>query len=452
MTQDSKEGRGVTRRAAVVTLAATASAALAPAATAATMTGGSKGAAPKRPGFLWGTATAAHQIEGGNVNSDFWLAENVKPTLFQEPSGDACDSYHRYGEDIELAARLGFNTHRFGIEWARIEPEPGQFSLAELDHYKRVLDKCHKHGLAPMVTLSHWTVPRWFAARGGFEQADSPDTFARFADKVARHLSDGMDYATTFNEANIQRMIALMIPNREAARMAVGAMYAACAKASGSDRFSMVLFGETEKVEANMIAAHQKAFAALKAARSALPVGVTITTQEIEGVGPGNKADEVRAALHGPWLDAARGADFVGVQTYTRYRIGADGPLPLPEGAERTDAGYEYRPEALEATIRHIAKVTGRPIIVTENGIATTNDARRVAFIDAALAGVARCIADGIDVRGYIHWSLLDNFEWVYGYKQHFGLVEVDRTTFKRTPKPSAVHLGKIARMRRAGP
>lgn len=442
MAATLRSGGGLTRRAAVGALAA---ASVAPKTASAAAKG--KRSSPK---FLWGTATAAHQIEGGNVNSDFWLAENVKPTLFQEPSGDACDSYHRYGEDIALAARLGFNTHRFGIEWARIEPEPGMFSNAALDQYKRVLEACHKHGLTSMVTLSHWTVPRWFAARGGFEQADSPELFARFAEKVGAALGTSMDYATTFNEANIQRMIALMVPNREAARQAVGAMYAACARACGSDRFSMVLFGEVEKVEANMVAAHYKAFAALKAARSALPVGVTISTQEIEGVGPGNKADMVREALHGPWFEAASKADFVGVQTYSRYLVGPDGPLPPPAGAERTDAGYEYRPEALEATIRHAARVTGRPVIVTENGIATMDDRRRVAFIDAALAGVARCIADGIDVRGYIHWSLLDNFEWVYGYKQHFGLVEVDRTSFKRTPKPSAVHLGKIARTGRA--
>lgn len=440
MVDSSKGNGGVTRRAAVGSLAA---AALTPAAANADKPSKRRGAAPA---FLWGTATAAHQIEGNNVNSDFWLAENVKPTLFAEPSADACDSYHRYGEDIELAARLGFNCHRFGIEWARIEPEPGLFSMAELDHYKRVLEKCHRHGLAPMVTLSHWTVPRWFAARGGFRQPDSPDLFARFAERVAAHMGDGMAYVTTFNEANIQRMVRMMIPNREAARAARMAMYKACAKACGSDTFSMVLLDEVEEIEPLMVAAHGKAQAAFKAARPQLPVGVTISMQAVEGVGPGNKADEVRAALYGPWLNAAKSADFVGVQTYTRYRVGPDGPLPLPADAPRTDAGYEYRPEALETTIRDAAAATGRPIIVTENGIATNDDTRRVAFIDAALAGVARCMADGIDVRGYIHWSLLDNFEWVYGYSQHFGLVEVDRKTFVRKPKPSAVHLGALGR------
>jgi beta-glucosidase len=430
---------GMTRRGAVGSLAALA-------AVPAAASGSTKGKRSAGPAFLWGTATAAHQIEGDNVNSDFWLAENVKPTLFQEPSAAACDSYHRYGEDIELAARLGFNCHRFGIEWARIEPEPGMFSLAALDHYKRVLDACHKHGLAPMVTLSHWTVPRWFAARGGFEAADSPDRFARFAEQAALHLGDGMAFATTFNEANIQRVLGSLLANRDAMRPLVEAMYRACAKACGSDRFSMVLFGEPEKIEANMIAAHDKAFAALKAGAGEFPVGVTISMQEVESVGADARAAQLERDLYGPWLDAAKRADFVGVQTYTRYRVGPNGPLPLPADAVRTDAGYEYRPEALEYTIRYAASETGRPIIVTENGMATNDDRRRVAFIDSALEGVKRCLADGIDLRGYIHWSLLDNFEWVYGYKQHFGLVEVDRTTFKRKPKPSAIHLGQIAR------
>ena len=399
--------------------------------------------------FLWGTATAGHQIEGANVNSDFWLAENVEPTVFREPSGDACDSYNRFAEDIALAARLGFNCHRFGIEWSRIEPEPGMISHAALDHYKRVLDECHRQGLAPMVTLSHWSVPRWFAARGGFEQADSPQIFARFAETAANYLGDGMAYATTFNEANIQRVLTLLFPNHVAVRRAADAMLAACARASGSARFANVLFGEIDKIESNMVEAHHLASAALKAGPGDFPIGVTISMQEVEGVGDGHKAAQVTAELYGPWFDVAKSADFVGVQTYTRIRVGADGPLPLLADAEKTDAGYEFRPEALEATIRYAIATTGKPVIVTENGIATTDDTRRVAFIDEALAGVARCRADGLDVRGYIHWTLLDNFEWASGYSQKFGLVAVDRTTFARTVKPSADYLGQRARANR---
>jgi beta-glucosidase len=414
-------------------------------------------ASPARParrkalpkGFLWGTATAAHQIEGNNSNADFWLAENVKPTLFAEPSLDACDSYHRYEEDIALAARLGFNAHRFGIEWARIEPEPGKFSMAELDHYLRVLEACHAHGLAPIVTYSHWTVPRWFAARGGFEQADSPDLFARFAEKATARLGPLIGAASTFNEANIARIVRAR-PDAKALEPLVRAMLAACARASGSDRFASVLFADIDKSEAHMVAAHERAFAAMKAGPGDFPVGVTISMQAIEGVGGSvevaHKAEALAAQLYGPWIDQAAKSDFVGVQTYTRVRVGPDGVLPPPNGAALTAAGYEYYPEALAHTIRYAAAKTGKPVYVTENGIATDDDARRIAYIDSALAGVRACLDEGIDVRGYIHWSLLDNFEWVFGYKQKFGLVAVDRTTFKRTAKPSAVHLGRRAR------
>lgn len=146
--------------------------------------------------FLWGTAISAHQSEGNNTNNDSWVRENVRPTLFRDRSGDACDSYHRYGEDIALAARLGFNCYRFGIEWSRIEPSEGQFSNAELDHYARVLEACRAHRLKPIVTFNHFTTPIWFAARGGFEQPDSPDLFARYCARATQHLGGGMHMAT----------------------------------------------------------------------------------------------------------------------------------------------------------------------------------------------------------------------------------------------------------------
>lgn len=400
---------------------------------------------PKPGEFLWGTATAAHQIEGNNVNSDFWVVEHATPTLFREPSGDACDSYHRYNEDAALAAGLGFNAHRFGIEWARIEPEPGRFSAAALDHYARVLESCRRHGLAPMVTLSHWTVPRWFAARGGFEQADSVDLFARFADKVGRRLGGLMTAATTFNEANIGRLARVLF-NADGPRFraASRAMFAAAAEASGSDRFASVLFPDLARSEENQIAAHVAAVQALKAAGD-LPVGLTLTMQAVEAAEPGADVEAFTDELYGAWLGAAEPCDFVGVQTYTRIRVGAAGRLPPPEGAERTGAGYEFYPQALGDTIRFAAERLRKPIYVTENGIATDDDARRVAYIDAALAELRRAQADGIDVRGYFHWSLLDNFEWTAGYSQKFGLVAVDRASFERTPKPSARHLGRIA-------
>jgi beta-glucosidase len=392
-------------------------------------------------GFLWGTAISAHQSEGNNVNSDAWLCENVTPSVYAAPSLDACDSYNRFEEDIAIAADLGLNCYRVGIEWARIEPEPGRFSSAELDRYRRMLVACHACGLAPMVTYNHFTVPRWFAARGGFEVADGADLFANFAGRATDRLGDLISYASTFNEANIQRLISIAFPpdKRQAA------MLAACAKASGSEQFSSLLFADVAKTEPVLIDAHRKATAAIKASAGDFPVGLTLTMQDVQGVGDNNLSEHLIQALYGPWLDEAANSDFIGVQTYTRVLIGPAGRLDPPADAEMTAAGYEFYPQALGGTIRFAAQRTGRPVFVTENGIATNDDARRIAYIDAAVSEVQDCLAEGIDVRSYIHWSLLDNFEWTSGYDQHFGLVEVDFNTFKRTPKPSALHLGAIA-------
>ncbi|MFM0503535.1 glycoside hydrolase family 1 protein [Paraburkholderia caffeinilytica] len=395
--------------------------------------------------FLWGTAISGHQSEGNNLNSDIWLAEHVQPTVFSQPSRDACDSYHRYAEDISIVADLGLNCYRFGIEWSRIEPEPGQFSAAELDRYARMIDLCVERGIAPMLTYSHFTVPRWFAARGGFEVPDSADLFARYAEVVTRRLGEHVVAATPFNEANIQRLMRTLLPN-PAARPVIDAMLAACAKQCGSARFSSLLFAEVEKTEAHLVDAHRKATQAIKAGPGNFPVGVSLTMQDIQGIGENNLAGAVIDSLYGPWLDEAANADFIGVQTYTRVRVDAQGHVSPPADAEMTEAGYEYYPQALGSTIRFAAKRTGKPVYVTESGIATSHDTRRVAFIDAALNELQNCIADGIDVKSYIHWSLLDNFEWSSGYSQHFGLVEVDPTTFRRTPKPSAHHLGAHAR------
>jgi beta-glucosidase len=400
---------------------------------------------PTPPGFLWGSAISAHQTEGNNVNSDAWLCETVSPTSYAEPSGDACDSWDRYELDFDIAAGLGFNCHRIGIEWSRIEPEPGRFSRAALDHYRRALEALHARGLAPIVTFNHFTVPRWFAARGGFEVADGADLFARYVERTTAALGDLIAYAIPFNEANIQRLLVLLRGGTVIGPTA-DAMLAECARLSGSDRFSSLLFAPLATCEPVMLDAQAKAAAAMKAGPGSFPVGVTLTMQDVQGVGEGHLADAVTEMLYGPWIEAAKAADFVGVQTYTRIRVGAQGQIPPAPGAELTAAGYEFYPQALGNTIRFAHAKIGRPILVTESGIATDDDTRRIAFIDAALAEVRQCLDDGIPVGSYICWSLLDNFEWTRGYGERFGLVHVDYETFARTPKPSAHHLAAIVR------
>ena len=400
--------------------------------------------APK--GFLWGTAISAYQSEGNNTNTDVWLLENLKPTVFKDRSGDACDSYHRYAEDIALNAALGFNSYRFGIEWARIEPSPGEFSNAELDHYRDVLMTCRAHGVKSMVTFSHFSVPLWFAERGGFEVADAADLFARYCTKVVERLGDVMDMATTFNEANIPLLLNAVPVMSPLAR--ARPMIEAARKATGSPLFSSLTYADPALTGPALLQAHRKGYAAMKAARPELPVGVTLSIQDIQGVGEGNQAEAFAHKIYGEWVDAARThADFVGVQPYTRLLIGPNGFMPWPKGAEMTAAGYEFYPAAVGNVIRWTHKAIGKPIYVTENGIGTDDDTRRVAFIEQALDSVRACIDDGIPVHSYMYWSLLDNFEWDSGYAKHFGLVEVDLKTFKRTPKPSAHYLGRRAKL-----
>jgi beta-glucosidase len=403
---------------------------------------------PAPPGFLWGTAISAYQSEGNNTNADAWLMENLKPSMFKERSGDACDSYHRYEEDFALAAKLGFNSYRLGLEWSRIEPSEGHFSNAELDHYAKMLESCRAHGLRPIVTLNHFTTPLWFAMRGGFEVADAPQLFARYCRKVAERLGGLMHMTTTFNEANI-RLLVDMMPGISAFVPVVKAAIAAAAKATDSPKFSRLAYADAKVVTPIMQQAHRLAYAAIKEVRPNLPVGITLTTQDVQADTP-ERAAYWRDKLYGDWVQVAReAADFFGVQTYTRFVFDANGMVPTPKDAELTMSGYEFYPQALANTIRWAHQAIGKPIYVTESGIAAKDDARRIAFIDQALDGVRQCLDEGIPVRSYLYWSLLDNFEWTSGYGVPFGLVAVDRETFKRTPRPSAFHLGAIAKANR---
>lgn len=406
-------------------------------------------AAPSRafpPSFLWGAATSGHQTEGNNSNSDVWAVEHVTPSSFKEPSGDACDSFTRWPIDMDIVRSLHLNSYRFSLEWARIEPVPGQFSIAMLDHYKAMIDGCRARGIKPIVTFSHFSCPRWFATAGGWTNPDAPQLFARFCDRAARHMAGGMHAAATLNEPNLMRLLRYKLP---AAALAGGnAVQAAAARAYGSDRFVSMLIESAAQTEAAlpiMIAAHRAGRAAIKAVRSDLSVGVTLAIEDDQAVGSPEPRDRKRRLCYADWLEAARGDDFVGVQNYERARIGAEGRLPPPAGAEITASGTEIYPASLAGAVRYAWEVARVPVLVSEHGIGTADDRQRAALIPAALAHLRDTMAQGVPVLGYMHWSLLDNFEWVFGYGPRYGLVGVDRTTFKRTLKPSAHVLAGIA-------
>lgn len=400
------------------------------------------------PDFVWGAATAAHQVEGGNTNSDCWALEHTKPSFFAERSADACDHFARFADDIAVLAALGLNTYRFSIEWARVEPEDGAFSQAAFDHYKRVIEACWSRGVRPMATFHHFTNPRWVTRDGGWADDRIAERFARYCAMTAGSFGGELAYACTINEINIpDALVELMQrvkakhPERKAAAEAVLA----------APIESFYLFAGGGGYTERALRAHTLARDAIKAAAPHVPVGMTMSIQEAEAA-PGAAAEAALRAykerVYAPYYEVAKADDFLGVQTYTRMLFNADGKASRrpPESAEVTQMGYEYRPQALGAACRDAWAATQTPILVTESGIATKDDVRRRAFIRAALESVSAAIADGVDIRGYVYWTLLDNFEWMSGYAPCFGLVGVDRRTMARAIKPSAVMIGEIAR------
>jgi beta-glucosidase len=384
-------------------------------------------------GFLWGAATAAHQIEGGNVNNDWWAREHAPDSVCVEVSGDACDSYHRYGEDIEILARLGLASYRFSLEWSRIEPEDGEFSRAALDLYRRMVGTCLQSGVVPNLTLHHFTIPRWLDRRGGWRAPEAADRFARFTEFVRPILERDVPYVCTINEPNI----------------------AACFANLGNPEASPAVgLPDPDPVVADAVAAaHHRAVEIIRS-WGGPRVGWAVATQSFQ---PEPGAEDEAAAYAHPretrFLEEAAADDWLGVQAYTRTRVGPDGPLPVPENVETTLTGWEYYPEAVGNGLRAAAAAAPDvPLLVTENGIATDDDTRRVAYLRGALAAVHSAIEEDIDVRGYYVWSLLDNFEWMMGYRPTFGLVAVDRSTFARTVKPSAKFLGRVAQANELSP
>jgi beta-glucosidase len=418
--------------------------------------------------FFWGAATAAHQVEGQNTHSDFWVMEQIPGGRFKEPSGDACDHYHRYREDIARLSNLGLNSYRFSIEWARIEPEEGVISSEEIAHYRDMLLACQEYHLTPIVTLHHFSSPRWLIASGGWRDAQTPERFAAYAGRIAQELGDLLPYVCTINEANITSVIAMTVNLQDQGlgetetNAPVGVQTSEMAtnvsRRSWSEQMALqfstepghfhpFLFAMGSQARQVILAAHQQARALIKTVNPAIRVGLTLALPDLQSVEGGEeRLLQVEQEVYLNYLAALHEDDFLGVQTYTRSLIGPDGVLPTPDGAERTQMGYEFYPEALEGTLRRVARHSNLPLLVTENGLATDDDTRRVEYIRRAVEGMRRCLADGLPLFGYQYWSALDNFEWTLGFSKRFGLISVDRQTQERTSKESARFLGNLAR------
>ncbi len=418
--------------------------------------------------FLIGAATAAHQVEGNNVHSDCWALENIKHTDYLEKSGLAVDHYNRYEEDIRLLAQAGLNAYRFTIEWARIEPEEGKFDEKEIEHYRNVIRACKKNNVEPMVTLHHFSSPVWLIRKGGWEAETTPDDFARYVEYVISKLGSELTYVCTINEANMGLQIAA-IAKRYMKEMLRGGKKKK-QNTDGQVQMGMNLetmlknmaLAKKEKLEvvgtkdpkvfqsmrtANgdllIMKAHTKARDVIRRLAPHIKVGLTLSLHDVQPFAGGEKqAQKIWAEEFTHYLPYIKDDDFLGVQNYTRTLVAKSGDIGVPEGAQTTQMSYEFYPEALGHVLERVAKDFKNDLIVTENGIATNDDTERCEFIRRAMRSVDECLKKGLPVKGYFHWSLMDNFEWQKGFYMHFGLIAVDRKDMSRHPKESLSLLG----------
>jgi beta-glucosidase len=404
--------------------------------------------------FLWGTATAPHQVEGNNTDADWWDWEQAGRCRGGQRSGLACDQYRRFREDFALLAQLNQRAHRLGVEWARVEPRPGDFEPAELAHYRTVLATLRQLGIEPVVTLHHFTNPRWLARAGGWDSPAVVGLFERYTARVVDELSDLVRYWVTINEPNVFASygyaLGLWPPGR---------------------RDPLAAF----RVVANMVRAHGHAYQAIHRRRPDALVGVAHHWRPFEPLrsrSPDRLAAALRNALfnrafpraltdgvlrfplgRGQSVPEARGSqDFFGLNYYTRERVSF--ALARPHelfGREvrpvvaRDTTGSELHPAGFERALRDVAGY-GRPVLVTENGVADRDDELRPAFLVDHLLALHRAMRAGVPVIGYLHWSSVDNFEWLDGFDQRFGLIRVDFRTQERSPKPSARLYAEICR------
>ena len=402
--------------------------------------------------FLWGVAHAGHQIEGNNSNSDTWFAENVTPTVFREPSGRACNGYELLARGHRPRRRpWAVNAYRFSVEWARVEPAEGTFSAEALDHYEAIVDRCLELGLAPVVTFNHFTCPalvrdaRRLArpeGAGAVRALLRPGHGAvRRPDRVRRHPQRAEPApAALLDRTCPPRSCATSTgPPSRGERGGRGARVPAGQRASARG---------AGRLEDGLVAGHRAARDAIKARRPDLPVGFSLALVDdvVVGDDPSRSGTASGPRCYERWLELARDDDFLGVQNYERVPYDGQGAVPPPEGAAVNMMGTAIEPLSLAGAVRYAHAVAGVPVLVTEHGMATPDDTLRAAFIEPSLRGLLDLMEDGVPVLGYCHWTLMDNFEWIFGYAHQLGLHEVDRETFARTPKPSAGVYAEITR------
>jgi beta-glucosidase len=389
-------------------------------------------------GFLWGAGGSAYQTEGNNINSDWWAWEHsprrmdFAKTRGRDPqqyeSGIACDFWNRFDEDFALAEHLSHNATRFGIEWSRVQPKEGAFDEEALDHYEKMLQSAKFHGLTVFLTLHHFTNPVWFAKKGAFTKKENLVYFTSYVQKVAERLGEYVDFWVTINEPEVYSTYSYMLgvfpPGKKS------------------------LF-KTLKVVNNLISAHNYASEILRL-KTGKPVGLAYHLADIQPLGLfGNVARRLAHFFANVFIltRTISSCDYIGVNYYNHHHVGLFGPPKHSISKHAvTDLGWGIHPEGLERVLLFL-KNFSKPIYITENGLADAKDEKREKFIKDHLYSTHRAISQGADVRGYLYWSMMDNFEWQHGFWPRFGLVEIDRDDLlRRKVRFSALKYAEICK------
>lgn len=420
--------------------------------------------APKRfpPGFLWGTASSAHQVEGQNSNNQWWDWEQRPGQIWHgDRSGDACDWWRNAEADFDRAAALGQNAHRLSIEWSRIEPREGEFDQAALNRYRAMLQALHERGITPMITLHHFTHPRWLEAQGGWLNPSTPARFARFAGLAASELGDLCRLWCTINEPGV---------------------FAAFGYLFGTFPPGQASLSDTLRVAGALLRGHTAAAQALHRADAGLQVGIVHRMQVFDPISPAPQHVAAAAALDYLFNEAVllalrtgrlpppfgcgqvvpglrESSDFVGLNYYARERVAFDPRRPqglfarrfTPQGVPQGDLTHEgtsygeIYPAGLERVLRRAGRL-GKPVYICETGLPDADDDQRPAMLLSYLAAAHRALAAGVDLRGVFIWTLVDNFEWLEGWGLRFGLYALDQQTQRRTLRRSGALYAAIAR------
>jgi len=415
-------------------------------------------------GFLWGTATSSHQVEGNNTNNQWWAWEQEPGRIWHgDRSGLACNWWENAEADFDRAAEMGQNTHRLSLEWSRIEPQEGVFDDQAIGRYWQMLQALRDRGLEPMVTLHHFTDPLWLSAQGGWENPATIEHFARYVEHAVSALGDLVTLWATINEPAVYAFLGYLLgifpPGKHDFR--------ACFR-----------------VYANLLRGHAAAYRTIHRLDGKAQVGLVKNILLFQPYRPDSRLDRavtwvqdylfnevglpavvdgrLRFPLsldlfgpHGPLIDSS---DFIGINYYTRVRVVFDRRQPTQlfgrrlytPGAELSDSGRdgpygEVYPEGLYIVLKRAAQY-GKPIYVTENGLPDADDDQRPRFILTHLAQVHQAIQKGVPVKGYYHWSLVDNFEWAEGWALRFGLIAMDEKTQERRMRRSGELYAEIAR------